>query len=54
MLADPLNVGLVAADEGIGDDPCLDEVRDTGDGRVRGDVGSRPDRPEYFRGLELL
>lgn len=37
-----------------GADGCLDEVSDTCYGRVLWDVRSRTDRPEYFRGLELL
>ena len=37
-----------------GADSCLDEVSDTCYGRVLWDVRSRTDRPEYFRGLELL
>ena len=37
-----------------GADGCLDEVSDTCYGRVLWDVRSRTDRPEYFRGFELL
>ena len=48
MLADPLHLGLVAAYEGIGDDPGVDEVEEVAAGNGRGNafdfvgIGQRP------------